>query len=158
MEMVYESSGDDSISLFNQVQIWLHTIICPDCAQQIERFEVSRSILSEDFFPSPPGLENSIMAAITAQEAAQEQEALEDYAKNNAVPGGLSTRGWVIAGLVILVSLATAFFGLDFQKMTDESGMSLMLPIGITFGIVLTSYGALFIGSHLKELSERFGL
>jgi hypothetical protein len=36
--------------------------------------------------------------------------------------------------------------------------MSYLLPVGITIGIVLTSYGALFIGSHLKELSERFGL
>jgi hypothetical protein len=30
--------------------------------------------------------------------------------------------------------------------------------VGITIGIVLTCYGALFIGSHLKELMERFGL
>jgi hypothetical protein len=36
--------------------------------------------------------------------------------------------------------------------------MSFLLPVGITFGIVLTSYGALFIGSHLEEFSERFGL
>jgi hypothetical protein len=33
-----------------------------------------------------------------------------------------------------------------------------MIPIGITIGIMLTGYGALFIGSHLKEFSERFGL
>jgi len=30
--------------------------------------------------------------------------------------------------------------------------------MGITIGIILTTYGALFIGSHLKQLSERFGL
>ena len=36
--------------------------------------------------------------------------------------------------------------------------MSFLLPVGITIGVVLTTYGALFIGSHLKELSERFGL
>jgi hypothetical protein len=36
--------------------------------------------------------------------------------------------------------------------------MSFLLPVGITVGIVLTSYGALFIGGHLKELSERFRL
>ena len=89
---------------------------------------------------------------VAAEEEQQETE--EIY----AVPGGLSTRGWVIAGLIILVSLVTAFFGLDFQKLALETGMSFLLPVGITIGIVLTSYGALFIGSHLKELSERFGL
>ena len=82
------------------------------------------------------------------------QEAEEAF----EIPGGLTTRGWVIAGFVILVSLVTAFFGLEFNNIAGEAGKSFMLPMGITIGIVLTSYGALFIGSHLKELSERFGL
>jgi hypothetical protein len=82
----------------------------------------------------------------------------EDLPQTEDIPGGLSTRGWVIAGFIILVSMATAFFGLDFQKLAQETGTSFLLPIGITIGIVLTTYGALFIGSHLQELSERFGL
>ena len=154
--MVYEYSGNEpgcegSMPLLCQIQIWLHTLICPNCAQEIERFEVSRDIMREEFFPHSPGLENVIMARV-AEEDQMEME--EVY----AVPGGLSTRGWVIAGLIILVSLATSFFGLDFKNLADESGMSFLLPVGITIGIVLTTYGALFIGSHLKELTERFGL
>jgi hypothetical protein len=157
LDMFYEYSGNDpgaenSMPLLNQIQIWLHTLVCPNCAQEIERFEVSRSIMCEDFFPYSPGLEDVIMARIAAEEEQTETE--EVY----AVPGGISTRKWVIAGLIILVSLATAFFGLDFQKIADETGMSFLLPVGITIGIVLTTYGALFIGSHLKELTERFGL
>ena len=156
LDMVYEYSGndvfsEDSMPLYNQIQVWLHTIFCPNCAQEIERFEVSRAIMREDFFPSPPGLEDSIMARIAAEEEQAEEEVY-------AVPGGLSTRGWIIAGLIILVSLATSFFGLDFQKLANETGMSFLLPVGITIGIVLTTYGALFIGSHLKELTERFDL
>ena len=157
LDMVYEYSGgdprtDSSVSLLNQARIWLHTLVCPDCAREIECFEAGRAILRDDFFPPSPGLEDSIMAMIAAEE--EQPEAEEIY----AAPGGLSTRGWVIAGLIILVSLATAFFGLDFQKLANETGMSFLLPVGITIGIVLTTYGALFIGSHLKELSERFGL
>ena len=157
LDMVYEYSGNDPLSedsmpLLNQIQVWLHTIICPNCAQEIERFEVSKAVMREDFFPPSPGLEDSIMARAAAEE--KELETEEIY----AVPGGLSTRGWVIAGLVILVSLATSFFGLNFQNLADETGMSFLLPVGITIGIVLTTYGALFIGSHLKELTERFGL
>ena len=153
MGMVYESSGSyagNSMPLFSQMQIWLHTLICPNCAQEIERFEVIKSVMREDFFPASPGFEDSIMARI-----ATEEEQTEDI---YAIPGGISTRGWVISGLIILLSLATAFFGLDFQNLASETGMSFLLPLGITVGIVLTTYGALFIGSHLKELSERFGL
>ena len=154
LDMVYESE-EPAISgqpLFNQVQIWLHTLLCPSCAQEIERFEVSKAIMREDFFPSSPGFENSIMALIAAEEEQSQSE--EIY----AVPGGISTRGWIISGLIILISLATVFFGLDFQNLASETGISFLLPVGITVGIVLTTYGALFIASHLKELSERFGL
>ena len=148
--MVYEES--DSMPLFNQIRVWLHTIFCPNCAQEIERYHVSRSILQNEFFPISPGLEESIMAKIDTLD--EEQDIKDGY----AVPGGLSTRGWIIAGLIIFISLATASFGFDFRHLTDESGGSFLLPVGITIGIVITTYGALFIGSHLKELSERFGL
>jgi hypothetical protein len=152
--MFYEYSGsdpDNSIPFYYQIQIWFHTLICPNCAQEIERFEVSRDIMSGDFFPASPGLEDSIMAMIDKEELPEAEEI-------NAVQGGLSTRGWVIAGIIILFSLATAFFGFDFQNLARETGTSFLLPAGITIGCVLTIYGAFFIGSHLKELSERFGL
>jgi len=138
--------------LLTQIQVGLHLLLCPDCAQEVERFEVCRDMLRFDFLPPSPGLETAVMAMIAAEDssmaAAQEAE----------VPGGFSTRGWVVAGLLMLLSLATVFFGLEFNKVALAAGMSYMIPIGITIGIALTSYGALFIGSHLKELTERFGL
>ena len=146
MEMVYE---EDSMPLLNQIQVWVHTFFCPVCAQKIERYQDARLIMREDFFIYSSNTEDSIMARIAAEEEAE---------KSYAIPGGLSTRGCVIAGLIIMLSLITAFFGFDFKNLTDEFGMSFILPVGITIGIVLTTYGALFIGSHLKELSERFGL
>jgi hypothetical protein len=148
--MVYDYSGDDAMPLLVQVQVGFHLMFCPDCAQEVERFEVCRDMLHGDFLPPAPGLEDAVMAIIAAEEGNSLEEA--------EVVGGFSTRGWVIAGLVMLVSLATAFFGLNFNKVALAAGMSYMIPIGITIGIALTSYGALFIGSHLKELTERFGL
>jgi hypothetical protein len=106
--------------------------------------------MTEDFFPPAPGLEDSIMAKVALE--------IEEEQPQTASVGGLSTRGWVIAGLIILISLATAFFGFDFKRIVGEMGTSFLLPASITIGIVLTTYGAFFIGSHLKELSERFGL
>ena len=149
LDMVYE---DDHMPLLDQIQVWLHTFICQNCARDIERFEAVKTVMREDFFPPSPGLEDSIMAKISIEEEQTESEI------SYAIPGGISTRGWVIAGLIILVSLATTYFGFDFRSVARESGVSFMLPIGITIGIVLTSYCAFFIGSHLKEFSERFGL
>jgi len=156
-DLIYEYSGNDhgsegSMPLLDQIQISLHAFFCQNCTRDIALFENARNIMREDFFPPSPDIENPIMARISAEEDISDTE--EIY----ATPGGISTRGWVIAGLIIMVSLATAFFGIDFKNIARESGMSFLLPIGITIGVVLTTYGALFIGSHLKELSERFGL
>jgi hypothetical protein len=145
LEKVYEYSSDEmgDMPLITRIRIGLHIITCPDCAQELERFEVCRNIFYDEF--SSPG-----MAMLDGGEGEIPK------AEDDNLPGGFSTRGWVIAGLMMLVSLATAFFGLDFNKMAVEMGMSFMLPIGIIMGIVLTGYGAIFIGSHLKELTERF--
>ncbi|MCL2265107.1 MAG: peptidoglycan-binding protein [Treponema sp.] len=153
MDMVY---NDNDISFLTQIQIDFHTFFCSSCAREIERYQDARSIMKNGFFPSSPELsdswaniENSIMAKVDMEEETETQY---------PVPGVLSTRGWVISGLIIMISLVTVFFAFDFKYLASESGMSFLLPIGITIGIVLTTYGALFIGSHLKELSERFGL
>ena len=152
LDMVYEYSGEEpgSMPLLAQMQVGLHLLFCPDCAQAVERFEVCRDMLRFDFMPPSPGLEDTVMGMIAVEEGNSLEEA--------EIPGGFSTRGWVIAGLVMLVSLATVFFGLEFNKIALAAGMSFMIPVGITIGLALTSYGALFIGSHLKELTERFGL
>jgi len=154
MEMFFEETD---MPLLHQVQVWAHTFFCPACTEEIARYQSARTVMREDFFPSSPDcpeyrswseLEDSIMSRLHDEQTEIPQ----------TIPGIPSTRGWVIAGVILIISLVTAFFGLDFQKLATETGMSFMLPMGITIGIVLTTYCALFIGSHLKELSERFGL
>ncbi|MCL2720831.1 MAG: peptidoglycan-binding protein [Treponema sp.] len=154
LNMIYEDN--DNMPLINQIQINIHTFFCSSCAREAELYYAAKTVMKEDFLPSSPDLiklENSIMAKIYAEEE-YEQETESSY----STQGILSTRGWVIAGIVLMVSLVTAFFGFDFKNIASESGSSFLLPFGITIGIILTIYGALFIGSHLKELSERFGL
>ena len=152
LDMIYEYSGDeDSMPLLNQIQIWLHTFFCSDCTEEIERFELARNILRNDFFPHSLGFEHSIMSKIALE---NEETETSPY----SIPAGISTRNWVIMGIVLFTSLATAFLGFEFQNIARETGMSFLLPVGITVGVVLTVYGAFFIGSHLKELTERFGL
>ena len=148
LDLAYEH---EKMPLIMRIRIGLHLLVCPGCAREIERLEVGREVLRNDFFPSSPGIEDTIMAMIAAEEEAV--EALEARVRS-----GFSTKGWVIAGVVLLVSLVTAFFSLDFHHIVHDSGMSFVIPISITIGIILTSYGLVFIGSHLKELTERFGL
>jgi len=145
METIYK---DENPSLLSQLRTGLHTLFCPSCSQDIANYHTARNIMNEDFFPSSPNLEEPIMAHILSDEERSSFSA----------PVFASTRGWVIAGLILMISLASAFFGFDFQKLVGEYGMSFILPMGITIGIIITIYGALFIGSHLKEFSERLGL
>jgi len=145
LEMAYE----EDLNIIDNAQVWLHSFFCQECAQKIQLYKSARAAMRTDFFAfNINSNEESIMAKIAAEQQEEEMQA----------PGLLSTRGWVIAGLLIVISFATAFFGLDFQNAANANGISFMLPIGIIFGIVLTSYCALFIGSHLKEFTERFGL
>ena len=106
-------------------------------------------IMKTDFHPPSPGLEGLIMERLYQESA---DEVMSD------APTVFSFRGWVIIGFFVLLSLSSAFLGMDFVEIADSEGLSFLLPVGLTIGIVLTGYGALFIGSHLKSLSIRFGL
>jgi len=154
IDLIFEYHREPA-PLLTALQIGLHLFFCPECARMNERLEASQDILNEDFFPPAPDLEDTIMQKIAAEDCLIYDT---QNAETSAVPGGLSTRGWVIAGLIILVSLASAFIGMEFNNIAHTAGISFLLPVGLTIGVVLTSYGAFFIGSHLKELSKRFGL
>jgi hypothetical protein len=160
MDKIYEYSGEESMPLLLRIQIAVHLFFCPDCAQEFERFEVTRNILKNDFFPPAPDCTEPVMFRILREDAeGAAEDMLEEGPEGFPLPAeGISFRGWVITGLVVLLSLSSAFLGLDFGRIAAVEGMSFLLPLGITIGAVLTCYGALFIGSHLKELSKRFGL
>jgi hypothetical protein len=153
IDKLVESSGDEHLSLFVQVQIFLHLLFCSECAEKARNFEALRELMKTGFLPPAPGLEETIMAKLPEEEDTGEFPGMVADA-----PGGVSTRAWVIIGCFILISLVTSFFGSEFAKVADAQGSSFLLPLGLTIGAVLTAYGVLFIGSHLKELSVRFRL
>jgi hypothetical protein len=150
LDELYEYAGDERIPLNLRLRLRLHGFFCPQCAQEIERFELSRDILRNDFFPSAPSFEESVMRQIRNEDPA--------LPPTREIEMGITFSGWVVTGIVLLVSLASVFFGADFIKTVNFEGNSFLLPMGITIGAVLSCYGALFIGSHLEELARRFGL
>jgi hypothetical protein len=105
--------------------------------------------MKTDFLPPSPDFADHLM------ECVYEETGMEE--KTDA-PAGFSFRGWVIIGFFVLFSLSSSFFGVNFVEIADAEGLSFLLPVGLTVGMVVTCYGALFIGSHLKELSSRFRL
>jgi hypothetical protein len=151
MDKTYEFSGDSPLPFLNRLEIAAHVLFCSHCAAEIVRLEQARSLMRTDFFPVSPCFEDSVMNLISAETIATPEDGW------GFLPA-VSFRGWVVTGLVILISLSTSFFGMDFMSVTRDYGTSFLLSIGITIGAVVTGYGALFIGSHLKELSDRFGL
>jgi len=149
LDAVYEADRDRPLSVISQVQMKLHLLFCPECSAELRNFQYVEEIMKEDFFPQASQFEESFM------ERLYEETVMEEEIETSA---GFSFRSWVIIGFFVLLSLSSSFFGMNFVQIADSEGLSFLLPVGITIGMVVTCYGALFIGSHLKELSARFGL
>jgi hypothetical protein len=145
------SPVDCSVPFLNRLEIALYIVFSSRYAAAYLRLEAVREILRSDFLPPVPELEDSIMDRINA-------DTMEILYEEQNPACEVSFRGWVITGFVVLISLAMSLFGMDFMRMIPDVASSFLLPVGITIGVIVTSYGALFIGSHLKELSDRFGI
>jgi hypothetical protein len=146
MDKVTESSGDNP-SPGLRLKIGFHLLICPRCAAGAARFETARKLLKTGAFPPAPALEALIMERI---------DAIAD--EDAEITGEISFRSWVITGVIVLLSLSSAFIGMNATQIAPQEWTCLLLPLGLTVGIFVTGYGALFIGTHLKELAERFKL
>jgi len=148
-DYIYEAEKDKRLPALTNVKIWLHCLCCSDCAARQRNNKRLNEILGTGFFPPAPDFEDLLMGQLP------EEGFFEESADS---PAGVSLRGWVIIGFFMLFSLASAFFGMNFMQIAAAEGLSFLLPVGLTVGMVVTIYGALFIGSHLKELSAWFGL
>ncbi|MDR0731424.1 MAG: peptidoglycan-binding protein [Treponema sp.] len=153
LDKVYEYWGEELPPLF-YLYVRLHCFFCPRCARELERFELAQDILRNDFVPPRADFADAVMAELCAEGLPDAENAAEAAGEE----AGISLRGWVLAGLILFFSLTSAFLGMDFIKIAASEGSSYLLPLGITIGVAVTCYGAVFIGSHVRELSQRFGL
>jgi hypothetical protein len=149
MEIIL-ASGEEPLPLGVYLRINAHLLFCSRCAEELRLLKKAGEIMKTGFFPPPPDFSEPLMALIEDEE--------EETEEPGVFTQGFSTRSWIITGVVILVSLASSFFGMDFIQVASAQGASFLFPLGLTIGLVLSCYGALFIGSHLKELSARFKL
>ena len=150
MDKIYDDLGTGECSPAESLQLKAHRLFCPRCAAEERALRAAWRLLGDgEFFPESPDLAEGIMARVYAEEPVSAGEEPEAVA-------GVSFRGWVVTGFIVLISLSTSFFGVEFGKIAASQGSSFLLPVGLTIGCVLTGYGALFIGSHLKAFSLRF--
>jgi len=149
-DVVYECEKDSFLPFLSQLRLNFHFLFCPDCAREYRTLRELEYIMKTDFLPPSPDFAETIMERL-GEEMVLEEEKI-------AIPAGFSFRSWVIIGFFMLLALSSSFFGMNFVEIANAEGSSFLLPVGITIGAVLTCYGALFIGSHLKELSNRFGI
>jgi hypothetical protein len=148
---IYNSSREEPLPFLVQLRQNMHLLFCPRCAEAVKIFDLLQDSANNDFFRPSPDITERVMKKIM-DEAIAEEESGNSFSAS----GGFSVRGWIFAGCFLLLSLSTAFFGMDFGKLADDEGSRFLLPVGITIGAVLTGYCALFIGSHLKEFSSWF--
>ena len=148
-DYIYEAEKNKDLPILTNMGIWLHCIFCHNCAEKQADLKLTREIMGTEFFPLSPDFEDILMEQLLTETSFEEKA---------DVQAGFSFKGWVIIGFFMLFSLVSTFFGMNFIQIADREGLSFLLPIGLTIGAALTCYGALFIGSHLKELSGRFGL
>lgn len=140
MDSVVEKLGDGPLSL----EVHLHLLRCPSCRAEAARLRKAARELATLPFPAAPDLEDSIMAAIRREQAPE--------------PAPIAFRDWVAVGVLIAAAAALSPLGATFGWLVGLLGSGLTMPIALTMGIALTAYCALFIGTHLDELSERFHL
>lgn len=141
---------DSSLSILDQIRIRFHLLFCHDCSYELRNLLNLEKLMKTGFFPPSPDFGDLIMQRLPEEETAAREKV--------DAPAGFSFRGWVVIGFFMLFSLSSAFFGMNFVEIANAEGLSFLLPVGLTIGLVVTCYGAFFIGSHLKELSSRFGL
>ncbi|MDR1231986.1 MAG: hypothetical protein LBK61_11385 [Spirochaetaceae bacterium] len=151
IEKIYEN---ESFSFFERLSIAFHLLRCKRCIRDLARYENAREIMRGEFFADEgESVADYVMSMIGKEERAVVPNPLADLP-----PEILPIRNWIVSGVIIISALTTSFFGMDFNSLVHDFGNNFTIPLAITIGTVITAYIALFIGKHLKKLSELFGL
>ncbi|GMO37119.1 MAG: hypothetical protein Ta2F_13290 [Termitinemataceae bacterium] len=167
----YDGVPVDFISPFDKLRLTLHLLNCPVCSAHKELIKKTHAVIRQNFFEQVPSetsavFADSVMEMIynRSEQNANETVAIEqseclmntidDVKTDDEI---ISIRAWIITGVLIFLSLFAAYFGVNLLH-TDPQNIKFLLYIGLTVGGVITAYSAIFIGSHLQELSAKFGI
>ena len=140
MLSIIESKEDGHLPL----RVRLHLSHCTSCNAEYSRMQKAIAFMRSEYLPSSPDLSELIMSVIRATPILE------------AAP--VSFREWTIVGIVILAAITIAPLGRAFTWVKLSFGSNFLLPLNVVLGMILSAYGALFIGTHLNEFVKRFKL
>ena len=120
----------------------LHLLSCPGCRARVARHEADlEAIRAAAAGPVDAVLEDAIEARVMAAVRLMP-----------APRRALHARDWAISGLVLFASVALVPFDANYGILRDLFGEGFTMPLCLVLGLVLTIYGAVFIGTHMTEL------
>jgi hypothetical protein len=120
----------------------LHLSRCPSCRARVEGLDAAiESWRAQEGEALPAreaeAVEGRVMAAVRLMPRPHRE---------------LHARNWILAGLVIVASMAFIPYDRNFLFIKELFGESYTLPLFLVLGLLLTVYGAVFIGTHMEEL------
>lgn len=120
----------------------LHLAACPACRDRVAEHEAAlEAIRTAAAEPLDAALEEAIAARVMAAVRLMP-----------APRRAFHARDWAISGLVIFSSLALVPFDANYGILRELFGEGFTMPLCLVLGLVLTIYGAVFIGTHMTEL------
>lgn len=144
--------------------ITLHLLFCPSCrtgVRLLTKAELSMSLpltpVSARVAPFSPELAPSRAVSsdpVIAAAMARINAAGLSYA---SVERHVSLSRWVLAGVALTAGFAVIPLSAIGSWGYDTFGTAFSLPLCIVFGLTLTVYGGLFIGTNIDFFVKKFG-
>lgn len=132
---------------YQPIRIRLHLLFCPDCRKVAARMSsLLADMRSFESVPADFDMTDRIMRSILALNSNVPIEA-----KN------VSMLKWIAVGCLILFSMVVVRFSKTYIWIKAAYGDYFDAPMYLVFGIILTAYIALFIASHIDQLSHFTG-
>ncbi|MGO8695234.1 MAG: hypothetical protein ACLQMF_16350 [Rectinemataceae bacterium] len=121
-----------------------HLDSCDLCRAKVKAFQKAILTFSEDIASLPSAAEGEFDDRVMAIVRLLPEPQHEFF----------TVRDWIIAGFVILLSMALMPLGQDFERLLAVFGTSFALPLALVLGLGITIYGVLFVGTHIDEAMD----
>ena len=66
----------------------------------------------------------------------------------------ISSARWLIAGVIIWLSIMLITFSKSFEELTTHFGAHLLIPVNIVLGLGISIYAVSYIATHIDELKK----
>ena len=121
----------------------LHLMTCPRCQAEIRMLQKEFARLRDtDMFQPPYDITETVMARISKFDM--------------ILPQTVFSLQWLLAGLVIISSIALISFSETLDQMQTFFGSDLDFPLHLILGLLITSYAMITAGVHLSRLKNLF--